>query len=79
MLPILANGVSDITLTTFDHIRAREEIDYFLYVADHHFEADWKKALDNLIITYPDDLILVTGSLAFVSIVRKYLVEKKYE
>lgn len=74
--PILARDTSSITLTTFDNPRAREEIDYFLYVDDFHFEEDYKKALKDLIEQYPDDLILVTGSLAFASIVRKYAMEE---
>lgn len=64
---------TDLTITTFDHKRARTEEDYFLYLFDYKFNEDWQKALDELKVTYPEDLILVTGSLAFVGLVRKYL------
>lgn len=74
-LPLLGTYVSDITLTTFDHKRARQEADYFLYIGEYPYREDWKKALDELVTAYPDDYILVTGSLAFASVVRKYLIE----
>lgn len=73
MFNTLGLVTSDLTITTFDHKRARTEEDYFLYLFDYKFNADWQKALDELKATYPDDLILVTGSLAFVGLVRKYL------
>ena len=68
--------IGDITLTTFDNGRAREEGDYFLYLEDYKFENDFKALLDNLIETYPEDTILVTGSLTFTYVVRNYLKEK---
>lgn len=68
--------VGDITLTTFDNGRARSEDEYFLYLEDYKYENDYKSLLDNLIATYPDDVILVTGSLTFTYQVRKYLKEK---
>lgn len=74
-LPIIANVASDITLTTFSHPRARTEMDYFLFLEDHHFVEDYRVALNNLIAQYPDDIIVVTGSLAFASIVRDYVKE----
>lgn len=74
-LPLIANGASDITLTTFDAPRARSEEDYFLYEADYHYQEDFKVALTNLLATYPDDLIVATGSLAFASLVREYAID----
>lgn len=72
MLPIIGNEVESITLTTFPHFRARNEEDYFLYLGDYPYEEDPKKALDDLLAQYPDDLILVTGSLAFVGFLRRF-------
>lgn len=71
MLNALGQISTDVTLTTFDHKRARTEEEYFLYLGDYKFDADYKKVIDELRATYPDDVVLVTGSLAFVGIVRK--------
>lgn len=71
MLNALGQISTDVTLTTFDHKRARTEEEYFLYLGDYKFDADYKKVIDDLRATYPDDVVLVTGSLAFVGTVRK--------
>ena len=71
MLNSLGMISKDITLTTFDHKRARTEDELFLYLGDYKFDPDYKKVIDELRATYPDDVVLVTGSLAFVGIVRK--------
>ena len=70
MLPLLNRDAESITLTTFPHFRARTEEDYFLYVEDYPFVEDPKAALEGLLKDYPDDYILVTGSLAFVGYLR---------
>lgn len=66
---------SDISLTTFPHQRARVEQDYFLYLDDYHFEQDYINLIKNKIENYKDDLILITGSLAFVGLVRQLFKE----
>lgn len=78
-LPRIDKDATDLTLTTFDSARARDEMDYFLYLADYKYEQDYKMAINNLREQFPDDIILVTGSLAFVGIVRKYLLETSHE
>jgi len=60
----------DITLTTFDHKRAREEMDYFLYLEDYKFEENHFDLIKNKLNEFPDDIILVTGSLYFAELVR---------
>ena len=75
MLNILSKSVHDVTLTTFDHKRARTEEEFFLYLGDYNFKADYKTALKEMMEEYKDDIILVTGSLAFVGVIRKYLNE----
>lgn len=75
-LPSLANVTTSITLTTFDHPRARKEDEYFLYVTDHPFIEDPIAALNGLLEEYPDDTILVTGSLFFVGYMRKAILDK---
>ena len=64
---------SDVTLTTFDHPRARNEEDYFLYLGDYKFEADYLKLIKDKLAEFPDDVVLVTGSLAFTGVVKEKL------
>ena len=73
MLPTLSLLSNDITLTTFDHPRAREEMDYFLFGEDYKFNPNYMDVINNLIASYPDDVILITGSFAFASRIRKEL------
>ena len=71
MLAYLGEYSKDITLTTFPHERARREEDYFLYAEDYSFKENALEELHNLLATYPDDAILVTGSLAFAAYIKK--------
>jgi dihydrofolate synthase/folylpolyglutamate synthase len=74
-LPLIARDAADITLTTFPGERSRNEDDYFLYMGDYAYNGDYKAALSDLIAKHPDDVIVVTGSLAFASLVRQYVKE----
>lgn len=76
MLSTLGLEASSITLTTFEHKRARTEDDYFLYLEDFQFVSDFKKAIIDLLEKHPDDLIVVTGSIAFIGLVRDWLTDK---
>ena len=76
MLPEIAL-LGELILTTFDHPRAREESDYFLYLEDYKFESDHIALIKRLKQQYPDDVILITGSLAFASLVHKELMDEK--
>ena len=73
MLAYLGEYSKDITLTTFPHKRARIEEDYFLYLEDHPFKEDALAALKELEETYPEDAILVVGSLAFAAYIKNNL------
>ena len=73
MLIPLGGISSDVTLTTFDHPRARKEEDYFLYLGDYVFIEDYLKLIKDKMEEFKDDLILVTGSLAFAGVVREKL------
>ena len=77
MLAAIGSIADDLTLTTFDHPRAREEMDYFLFLDEYKYENNCTKALLNYLINYPDDVTLVTGSFAFASYVRKLFKEGK--
>ena len=63
----------DLTLTTFPHVRARTEDEYFLFLGDYQFEKDPIALINRLKEQYPNEAILVTGSLAFASYIRKEL------
>ena len=68
---------NDVVLTTFNHKRARTEDEYFLYLGDYKFVNDYIAYIKELEAQYPDDLILVTGSLCFAGIVREALKNDK--
>ena len=76
MLPEIAL-VGELNLTTFNHPRAREESDYFLYLEEYKFYPDHLELIKRLKTEYPDDIILVTGSLAFACLVHKELLDEK--
>ena len=70
MLPEISL-LGELLLTTFEHSRSREESDYFLYLEDYKFHCDHKELIKSLKETYPEDVILITGSLAFANLVKK--------
>ena len=67
MISYLGEYAKDITLTTFPNRRSRTMEDYFLYLEDYPFKEDAVEALKELEAQYPEDAILVTGSLAFAA------------
>lgn len=69
MLPSLGLACDDITLTTFQHKRARRIDDYFLYLDEYKFEDNHIEIIKKLIKENPDDTILICGSLAFALLV----------
>ncbi len=56
---------SDIYLTTFANPRARKKEDYFLYLDEYKYEDNPIDMYLKLKEQYPDDIILICGSLAF--------------
>lgn len=70
LLSSIGEVSSEITLTTFDHPRARGFEDYFLFAEDHTYEEDCIKAIKDKMKQYPNDIILITGSLAFAGYIR---------
>ena len=73
MLSFLGEYAKDITLTTFPNRRARQMEDYFLFLEDYPFKDDPLTALEELKAQYPDDVILVTGSLAFAAYMKNLI------
>ena len=76
MLNYIGAATDSITLTTFDHPRAREESDYFLFLNDYKFYQDPIEAYKALKEQYPEDIILITGSLAFAAYMKKRLTNE---
>lgn len=75
ILPILDNVTNDITLTTYPDERARSEMDYFLFIGDHPYADDALIAVQTMLSTYPEDLILVTGNIRFAYWIREHIKE----
>ena len=73
MLAYLGEYCKDVILTTFPHRRARTEEDYFLYLEDHTFNEDPVAALNELKVKYPEEVILIVGSLAFASYMKNII------
>lgn len=61
----------DLTLTTFPHPRARKEEEFFLFLGDHPFEEDAIALVKRKMEEFPEDIILITGSLAFAAYIKK--------
>ena len=75
MLSIIGAVSDSITLTTFDHPRARKEDDYFLFLNDYSFYSDPIEAYHLLKEQHPEDYIVITGSLAFAAYMKRRLDE----
>ena len=73
MLNILDTISLDITITSFNHKRAKTEDEYFLFLSTYKFDGDYLGKIKELRETYPDDLILITGSLYFAGLVKREL------
>lgn len=73
MLAFLGEYSKDITLTTFPNPRARTMDEYFLYLGDYKFIEDPLLAINQIKEQYPDDAILITGSLAFASYMKNLI------
>lgn len=65
MLANLGEITNDITLSYFENERCRSEDDYFLFLGEYKYKNDPVAAVKELREQYPDDYVLVTGSLAF--------------
>ena len=73
MLSYLGEYAEDITLTTFPNRRARQMEDYFLFLEDYPFKDNANQALEELKAQYPEDAVLVTGSLAFAAYMKNFV------
>ena len=73
MLAFLGEYSKDITLTSFPNRRSRTMDDYFLFLDDYKFNEDPLAALKEMQETYPEDAILITGSLAFAAYMKELI------
>ena len=71
MLAQIGELTKDIVFTTFPNPRARTEDEYFLYLEDYKFNENPIDIFNQFFEMYPDDIILVTGSLAFAGYMLK--------
>lgn len=75
MLTLLSSIASSITLTTFDHPRARKKEDYS---TSFMFEEAYDKVLNHFIQNASSNrVLLITGSLAFVGLIRQRFIKKR--
>lgn len=77
MLSYLGAITDDLTITTFDNPRARTEEEYFLFAADYPFVENAEELIKSKIAEFPEDAILITGSLAFAAYAKKLFLEGK--
>lgn len=74
ILDLLQTLTQDITLTTFDHVRAEDPEQIIGGRDSLKIEKDWQKALkEGLSNIKENEVFLVTGTLYFISIVRSAL------
>ena len=78
MFPYLSTLTNDLNLTEFDNERCRREDDYFLYLDEYKYHKGHKALIKELITQYPEDIILVTGSLAFALLVSDEIKNGEY-
>ena len=67
MLAVIGELADELILTTFDHPRARNLEDYFLFSEDYKFMDSVNEAVKYCEENYPTDVIVITGSLAFAA------------
>lgn len=82
MIDRLSSIAATMHFTTFDFPRAEaaEKLYFACKLVEKSYSESWKEMLDKLLQLYQgekDDVIIVTGSLYFISEVRNYLVSKK--
>ena len=75
MLNILDEISDDITITTFDHPRAKTKDEYLLFLETYKFADNFVNKVQELRSEFPDDVVLVTGGLYFAGLVKRELAK----
>lgn len=78
MLNELALISDDLCLSTFPHKRSRTMDDYFLFLEDYKFYPNYKDLIKEKLTLFGDDIILITGSIAFVSLVKNDFLNEEF-
>ena len=77
MLNEIGKISEELLLTAFEHPRSRKREDYFLFADEYLFFDNPKDALRKAVEEKPDNLILITGSLAFASYMKEIIKNEK--
>lgn len=75
MLNMLDEISEDVTITSFDHPRAKTKDEYLLFLETYKFVDDYVAEVKRLLEEYPDDVILVTGGLYFAGLAKRELLK----
>lgn len=76
MLALLGSNVDSISLTTFDHPRARTKEEFTLFLEEYKFFDNYLVGINELINTDKEGIVLICGSLYFARLVINTLKEK---
>lgn len=77
MMNTVATMSEKVIFTTFPHQRARKEEDYFLFMEEYSFVENPFEALEKMLNENPDNIFVITGSLAFAAYMKKAILEGK--
>ena len=73
MLASIGEVSDKLYLTTFPHVRARDESDYFLYADEYPFFANALDAYSSFLNDEEIDVVVITGSLAFAGYMKELI------
>lgn len=73
MLNMLDEISEDITITTFDHPRAKTKDEYLLFLETYKFAENFVEKVKELRAEFPEDVILITGGLYFAGLAKREL------
>ncbi len=80
MIKLIENDVDSITITTINDPRVKDPNELYaeINIINKRIIFDYKNAIDQLILekSNTNEIILISGSLHFISFVRKYLLSK---
>ncbi|MCM3441950.1 folylpolyglutamate synthase/dihydrofolate synthase family protein [Metabacillus halosaccharovorans] len=82
MIDRLSTVATTMHFTTFDFPRAETAINLFssCSISNKSYSESWRDKFEELLLTYKgqkEDVLIVTGSLYFISEIRNYLIMKK--
>lgn len=78
MVHAMESCFASVTYTSFSHKRAAEAKDFYDFSDSESYDPDWQQVIDEkLKNVMTENVIFITGSLNFISLVRKYFVNLK--